>query len=76
MSWNYRVCTKEIDKQRIFVILPVYYDFNGKAKSFGEQWQQYITETEGELKDDLQRRELAFERDIINLDRFPEVYLP
>lgn len=74
MTWNYRLCTKVVNRIRIFVIFPVYYDSFGKAESYGEQWNQYVGETENEVKDDLQRRMLSFERDIIDLDKFPEAW--
>lgn len=74
MGWNYRLCTKVVDYKRIFVILPVYYSAFGKAESYGEQWNQYVGETEDEVKDDLQRRNLSFARDVIDLDKFPEIW--
>lgn len=73
-TWDYRVCTKKNEHGRIFAVLPVYYE-NGKAKSYGEQWNQYIGETQEDLERDFKKRYLAFVHDVIDLDNFPALWL-
>lgn len=90
MTWNYRIGTKvfsykekfkDINKklanrpdQRLFSIIEVYYDKDGKAESYAEINALSDWENLKDLKSTYELIDGAFDKPIINLDNFPNEY--
>jgi len=72
-TWNYRICTRLNGSERTFFIYPVYY--KGEIPNFwGEQNMYFTAEKYSDLKEDFRLRQLAFEKPVIDLDNFPEIF--
>lgn len=78
--WNYRVATRlykhPIHKEetcREFLIISCYYE-HGKPTGYGESVKMSGWEEVEDLKKTNKLIELAFEKDIIDLDNFPKTF--
>jgi len=92
MSWNYRVSTKmfsykdtfpenekfcEMEDQRLFSIIEVYYDKKGKPESYADDINPTANwEDLNDLTGTLDLIKLAHDKPIIDLDNWPNEYKP